>query len=184
MSDAPSTPPELPPVEPPAAPATVPQEPVAAPPPATTLPDPDPPTDDLPTAPVDVPQFATRSTPLDTQPLPLELREKAAESPSPAAPPQPTISPQRAAQPVPFGAGTCPRCGGTDFGDGELITYGSRFRPAFFMPGRLSIRRLHWLGRPFRKLAKVEAQVCRECGLVMFQVDTERLRRIEGRRDT
>ena len=87
----------------------------------------------------------------------------------------------RPAVPQPAGVGVCPRCGGADFGKGGLVTYGTRFRPAYYRPSRFSLRRLHNALFPFRNLVEVEAQVCRACGLVLLQVDTERLEQIERR---
>ncbi len=73
----------------------------------------------------------------------------------------------------------CARCGSTDLGSGSLLTYGDRFRPAYYRPSRLSIRRLHSLLRPFRAVTEVQAQVCRECGLLTLQVNPEKLKQVE-----
>lgn len=86
--------------------------------------------------------------------------------------------PAVSAAPQPFGS-ACPRCGGSDFSEGALISYGTRFRPAYYKPARRSIFTLHNALRPFRRLAEVQARVCRQCGYVVFEVDTERLNRID-----
>lgn len=121
----------------------------APPPPPASLPP-----ESLPPAPVNMPQFAQ------------------------AAPP---VAPVSAAQPAPqhFGAGVCPRCGSRDLSKGALLTYGTRFRPAYYKPARLSLFRLHNMLRPFRRLVEVEAQACRSCGLVLFQIDPARLAKID-----
>lgn len=74
---------------------------------------------------------------------------------------------------------SCARCGSTNLGSGALLTYGDRFRPAYYRPSRLSIRRLHNLLRPFRAVVEVQAKVCRECGLLALQVNPQKLKQIE-----
>jgi len=99
-------------------------------------------------------------------------------------PPAPVEMPAfaEAGAPQPFGPGTCPRCGNQAFGSGQLVTYsGTDFRPGFYKPARFSLRRLRNALRPFRRLVQVEAQVCRTCGLVLFQVDVDRLEQAERR---
>lgn len=120
----------------------------------------------LPPAPLEPPEFAQAGPEMPVPP-------PAQEATRPAGP--------AALAPTPFGAGRCPRCGGTDFGKGSLFTYGTRFRPAYYKPARLSLFWLHTLLRPFRALIEVEAQACRRCGLLLLQVDTAQLERLERR---
>ncbi len=140
----------------------------------------------VPQAPVTVP--AGLESPDEAQPLPDERMIAAPAAAKPPALPEADAPPAPQSIPAPaaserthFGAGHCPRCGGTDFGKGTLINYGDRFRPAYYKPSRLSFRRLHNLFRPFRRVSEVEAQVCRNCGMVMLQVDIDRLRDVEER---
>ncbi len=119
----------------------------------------------LPPAPMDEPVFARRDQE-ETQPVTAAAVDAAAPGPAYVA----------ADHPAP---GVCPRCGSTDFGSGSVITYGTRFRPAYFKPAGLSMGRLHRALRPFRRLVEVEAQVCRVCGLLIMQVDTAQLDKIE-----
>ncbi len=121
-----------------------------APPPPASLPP-----ESLPPAPVNMPQFEQ------------------------AAPPAKPVAPVAKPAPQHFGAGVCPRCGSQDFSKGALLTYGTRFRPAYYKPARLSLFRLHNMLRPFRRLVEVEAQACRSCGLVLFQIDPARLAKID-----
>jgi hypothetical protein len=111
---------------------------------------------------------------------------EAAEATAPAqptapmpVPPPPAPMPPGGPRPQPYGPGRCPRCGGEDLTRGLLLTYDSRFRPAYYKPGRLSFFRLNSLLRPFKRLAQVEALACRQCGMVLFQVDPAQLNRIE-----
>lgn len=111
---------------------------------------------------------------------------EAAEATAPAqptapmpVPPQPAPMPPGGPRPQPYGPGRCPRCGGEELTRGLLLTYDSRFRPAYYKPGRLSFFRLNSLLRPFKRLAQVEALACRQCGMVLFQVDPDQLNRIE-----
>ena len=183
MSDLPPAPPDLP-ESMPELPALPPDEPILLPeaeplvPPESTAPS-------EPTSPVE-PVTA------GWEPMPAPAR-------TPPSPP-PSLEPYQTApltepaerkiaraqvgsgRPQPFGPDCCPRCGGQDFASGQLLTYGGRFRPAYYKPRRLSFFRLNNLLRPFRALAEVEAQVCRSCGLVLCQVEPERLARLEARR--
>ena len=100
--------------------------------------------------------------------------------PEQVVPPETTVS-EPATHPVGphFRTDICPRCGQPDFSKGTVLSYGRDFRPAYYKPAGLSWRRLRSMLRPFRHLIEVEAQVCRHCGLVSLQVDTDALERIE-----
>lgn len=100
------------------------------------------------------------------------------EPEQPTLPEEPAPLADSAAAPH-FRTDLCPRCGYADFGAGTVITYNGGFHPAYFKPARLTFRRLSWLWRPFRAIVELEAQVCRQCGLVMLQVNTDKLRHVE-----
>lgn len=143
----------------------------------------------VPDAPLTEPEFERPDSP----PKPASTAAPATHQESPAEQAQRhmPLSRVRASKPhAPAGShhaasqqGACARCGGTDFGQGTLVGYDglTKFRPAHFKPAGLSFFRLHNALRPRRKLAEVEAQVCRGCGLVIFQVDVEKLAKVEGR---
>lgn len=104
--------------------------------------------------------------------------------PQAVLPPAPVQMPSFAevSAPRPFGQGVCPRCGGQTFGSGQLVTESSiDFKPAYYKPARFSLRRLRNALRPKRRLVPIEAQVCRTCGLIQFQVDVDRLEEVERR---
>lgn len=133
-----------------------------------------------PHAPADLPETTPEPpTALDTdEHVPVA---PPADSPPPAAgdtTPAPVVN---AGQAAPFGPGRCPRCGSSDLGMGKLFTYSSTFRPAFYKPSRLGLFRLKNMLRPLRAMAEVEALACRRCGMLIFQVDTDRLAHIERR---
>ncbi|GAB4573014.1 MAG: hypothetical protein Kow0077_14090 [Anaerolineae bacterium] len=143
-----------------------------------------PPVPEPPSPPEDVP-LPDLPEPLDEAQAPqADTAPESLPEPEPVAPEEETAipAPPPAETPAPaphFQAGHCPRCGESSFSKGTVITYGGDFRPAFFKPAALSLRRLRNLLRPFRSLIEVEAQVCRHCGLVTLQVDVDALRRIE-----
>ncbi|MBN2471878.1 MAG: hypothetical protein JXN59_14240 [Anaerolineae bacterium] len=99
--------------------------------------------------------------------------------PAPAVPAESSVGPAESPVGPHFRTDVCPRCGQLDFSKGTVLSYGRDFRPAYYKPAGLSWRRLRSMLRPFRHLVEVEAQVCRHCGLVSLQVDTDALRRIE-----
>lgn len=178
MSDSPNPPENMPAAESPTPPAVPPPEKMPAP---------------VPDAPLEPPDFAQAGPPPELAPAaPAPDAVPAAYQESPAEEAQRHISllPTRASKPhAPAGEdqaaqpGSCPRCGATDFGQGTLVGYDgqTKYRPAQFKPAGLSFFRLHNALRPRRKLAQVEAQVCRRCGLVMFQVNVDKLAKVEGR---
>jgi hypothetical protein len=75
----------------------------------------------------------------------------------------------------------CPRCGSEDQGAGYLVDYGDHFRHIYLAPRRLRIGRLRNLLRPHRHLTKVLADVCRNCGMVILEVNTDEFEAAERR---
>jgi ribosomal protein L40E len=79
----------------------------------------------------------------------------------------------------------CVRCGSTNLAPGYIVDYGEKFEQIRFAPKRITLR---WLNsilalRPWRSLAKVNAEACRDCGAVLLVVEPDELRRAEHRRD-
>jgi uncharacterized protein (DUF983 family) len=75
----------------------------------------------------------------------------------------------------------CPRCGSTDLASAYLIDYSDKFRQLQLAPKALKLGRIGRLLRPFRRLVKVGAQVCRNCGAVTLEVDPEDFAEAENR---
>jgi len=67
----------------------------------------------------------------------------------------------------------CPRCGSTDLAAAYLIDYSDKFRQLQLAPRALKLPKIARLLRPFRRLIKVNAQVCRNCGAVTLEVDPD-----------
>jgi len=67
----------------------------------------------------------------------------------------------------------CPRCGSDDLASGYLVDYGEKFQNVFLAPRLLRLRKLRNMLRPFRNLVKVDADVCRRCGMVILEVNTD-----------
>lgn len=67
----------------------------------------------------------------------------------------------------------CPRCGSEDLASGYLVDYGEKFQHVYLAPRRLRLKRLRSLLRPFRYLVQVDADVCRNCGMVILEINTE-----------
>jgi hypothetical protein len=85
-------------------------------------------------------------------------------------------------QPATF---ACVRCGSKNLARGYIVDYGDKFEQIRFAPKRITLR---WLNsifalRPWRSLAKLNAEACRDCGAVLLTVEPEELRRAERRRD-
>ena len=79
----------------------------------------------------------------------------------------------------------CVRCGSKNLARGYVVDYGDKFEQIRFAPKRIS---LSWLNslfalRPWRRLAKLNAEACRDCGAVLLTVEPDELRRAERRRD-
>jgi hypothetical protein len=115
-----------------------------------------------------------------------EVREPLGEpelsaSASPAAPaPMPHV--EHTYSPAAF---VCVRCGSTNLAHGYIVDYGEKFEQIRFAPKRITLK---WLNsilalRPWRSLAKVSAEACRDCGAVLLVVEPDELRRAERRRD-
>ncbi len=75
----------------------------------------------------------------------------------------------------------CPRCGSDDLAAGYLVDYSDKFQNVYLAPRRLKIKRLRNLLRPFRNLTKVDADICRNCGMVILEVNTEEFEEAERR---
>ncbi|PJF43827.1 MAG: hypothetical protein CUN55_07070 [Phototrophicales bacterium] len=75
----------------------------------------------------------------------------------------------------------CPRCGSDDLASAYLLDYGDGFQPVYLAPRRLKIKRLRNFLRPFKHLTKVDADVCRTCGMVILEVNTEEFEEAEKR---
>jgi DNA-directed RNA polymerase subunit RPC12/RpoP len=80
----------------------------------------------------------------------------------------------------------CPRCGSTNLADGMVVDFGGdKFEQVRFALKRYS---LSWLNslfnvRPWRRLLRLDAVACRDCGAVTLTVDPAVLRRAEKYRD-
>jgi hypothetical protein len=117
---------------------------------------------------------------LPPEPPEVELLDQRDDLP---APPQPQPHVAHFYQPERF---ACVRCGSTNLARGMIVDYGGqRFEQVRFAPRRLSLRWLNSLFnlRPWRRLLKLEAIACRDCGAVLLVVDPEALRRAEPIRD-
>ncbi|HLY27584.1 MAG TPA: hypothetical protein VKQ72_14665 [Aggregatilineales bacterium] len=79
----------------------------------------------------------------------------------------------------------CVRCGSRNIAKGYIVDYGDKFDQTHFAPQRVTLRFLNSIRalRPWRSLAKLNAEACRDCGLVMIVVDPSELRRAEHQRD-
>jgi uncharacterized protein (DUF983 family) len=76
----------------------------------------------------------------------------------------------------------CPRCGSTDLASTYLVDYSESFGNIYLAPKGLTLRKLNgWFSRPFRTLTKVYADTCRNCGMVILEVNTEDLAVAEKR---
>lgn len=79
----------------------------------------------------------------------------------------------------------CPRCGSTDLASAYLIDFSDKFRHLQLAPKALKLSRIGRMLRPFRRLVKVNAQICRDCGAVTLEVDPDEFAEAEqkyGRR--
>ena len=96
-----------------------------------------------------------------------------------------TASKQAAAIPAPHTDNefVCLRCGSRDLAVGYIVDYGDKFEQIHFAPIRITLRWLNSLRalHPWRSLAKINAEACRNCGTVMLVIDPEELRRAERR---
>jgi hypothetical protein len=79
----------------------------------------------------------------------------------------------------------CPRCGSTDLASAYLVDYSDKFRHLQLAPKALKLGKIGRMLRPFWRLVKVNAQVCRDCGAVALEVDPDEFNEAErkyGRR--
>lgn len=91
----------------------------------------------------------------------------------PVAPP-PTLPEAQTTGPRFAGSSwACPRCGSSDLGAAYVIDYSGKFDHIYLAPRRLTIRKLRNMFRPFRNLTRVEADVCRNCGMVILEVNAD-----------
>lgn len=79
----------------------------------------------------------------------------------------------------------CVRCGSKNLARGYVLDYGDKFEQVHFAPKRIP---LSWLNslfnlRPWRRLLKLNAEACRDCGAVLLVVDPDELRRAEHIRE-
>lgn len=75
----------------------------------------------------------------------------------------------------------CPRCGSDNLTSGYLVDYGEKFQNVYLAPRRLKLKKLRTMLRPFRHLVKVDADVCRNCGMVILEVNTDDFEEAEER---
>lgn len=79
----------------------------------------------------------------------------------------------------------CVRCGSRNLARGYVVDYGDKFQAVHFAPKRITLRWLNSLLnlRPWKRLIKLDAEACRDCGAVLLVVDPSDLRRAERVRD-
>lgn len=75
----------------------------------------------------------------------------------------------------------CPRCGSTDLASTYLVDYSTKFDNVYLAPKGLTLRKLASLLRPFKALTRVDADTCRNCGMVILEVNTDALADAEHR---
>ena len=65
--------------------------------------------------------------------------------------------------------------GSTDLASAYLVDFGGKsFDNVYLAPKNLTLKKLMNLLRPFnRALVKVDADTCRECGMVILEVNTD-----------
>ena len=79
----------------------------------------------------------------------------------------------------------CVRCGSTNLARGYVVDYGDRFEQVHFAPKNIPLKWLNSLRnlRPWKRLIKLDAVACRDCGAVLLEIDPSELRRAEVRRE-
>ena len=103
-----------------------------------------------------------------------------ADNVPPVAPPSSVPEGQESAQP--HSDWGCPRCGSTDLASTYLVDYSNEFGNVYLAPKSLTLKKLNkWILRPFRALTKVYADTCRNCGMVILEVNTADLEEAERR---
>lgn len=75
----------------------------------------------------------------------------------------------------------CPRCGSHDLAAGYVVDQGDEFHHVYLAPRRLKLSRLRNMLRPQRHLTKVDADVCRNCGMVILQINIQEFMDAEER---
>jgi hypothetical protein len=75
----------------------------------------------------------------------------------------------------------CVRCGSVDLASAYLVDYSDKFRQLQLAPKALKLAKISRLLRPFHRMVKVNALVCRQCGAVMLEVDPEDFAEAEQR---
>ncbi len=99
----------------------------------------------------------------------------------------PTVAPPRSIPEAGSAPGSlalqwqCVRCGSVDLASAYMIDYSDKFRQAQLAPKALKLGKISRLLRPFRHMVRVNAQVCRQCGAVMLEVDPEDFAEAEQR---
>ncbi|MFQ3537039.1 MAG: hypothetical protein SNJ58_14325 [Aggregatilineales bacterium] len=142
------------------------------------------PTQALPPDPpeVDAPDLAEFEPPPQLYEAPVPA-PAAPLAPSYELPPAPNPHIAHFYQPERF---ACLRCGSTNLARGYIVEFGGqRFEQVRFAPRRIPLKWLNSLLnlRPWRRLLRLEAVACRDCGAVLLTVDPEALRRAERIRD-
>lgn len=99
----------------------------------------------------------------------------------PVTPPPTLPEDTQATGPVRVRRWECPRCGSEDLASAYLLDYGDGFQNVYLAPRRLKIHRLRNFLRPFKHLTRVDADVCRNCGMVILEVSTEEFEEAEKR---
>ena len=94
----------------------------------------------------------------------------------------PTRLPEGSLGPIsPRAQWACPRCGSTDLASTYLVDYSGHFGRIYLAPKALSLRKIGRLWRPFKALTVVNSDTCRNCGMVILEVDTDDLEDAEHR---
>lgn len=104
------------------------------------------------------------------------------QPPKPPPVNQPPSLPESDSGPIsPVARWVCPRCGSNDLGAAYLIDYSDKFDHIYLAPRRLKLKKLRNFLRPFKHLTKVDADVCRNCGMVILEVNTEDFQEAEDK---
>lgn len=77
----------------------------------------------------------------------------------------------------------CPRCGSPDLASAYLVESGDEFKwhNLQIAPRALKLKKIRRMLRPFQRLVNVSAQVCRNCGYLMPEVDPDEFAEAERR---
>jgi hypothetical protein len=99
----------------------------------------------------------------------------------PLTPPPPSIPEEDRTPPGGTALWRCPRCGSTDLAPAYLVDYSDKFRQLQLAPRALKLATISRLLRPFKRMVNVGASVCRDCGLVLLEVDPDEFVEAERR---